>query len=164
MVSTRQGPEFSWTLAHKLRLFLPRWLTQWKETADIIVQGFGALVQAMQTNVWQLHLVGLDGKRHKVKAFECRDLNLNVTQVPPDVVQQWSEYGVDISDKRENKAGGEARVQLLLGADCVNRFLRQKVEQNEVVEWSEQLRSVISVWLGAAAVGYESDSAPAGEE
>ena len=34
----------------------------------------------------------------------------------------------------------------------------------EVVEWSEQLRSVISVWLGAAAVGFESDSAPAGEE
>ena len=35
---------------------------------------------------------------------------------------------------------------------------------NEVVEWSEQLRSVISVWLGAAAVEFESDSAPAGEE
>ena len=34
----------------------------------------------------------------------------------------------------------------------------------EVVEWSEQLRSVTSVWLGAAAVGFESDSAPAGEE
>ena len=34
----------------------------------------------------------------------------------------------------------------------------------EVVEWSEQLRSVISVWLAAAAVGFESDSAPAGEE
>ena len=32
----------------------------------------------------------------------------------------------------------------------------------EVVEWSEQLRSVISVCLGAAAVGFESDSAPAG--
>ena len=34
----------------------------------------------------------------------------------------------------------------------------------EVVEWSEQLRLVTSVWLGAAAVGFESDSAPAGEE
>ena len=34
----------------------------------------------------------------------------------------------------------------------------------EVVEWSEQLRLVISVWLGAAAVGFESDSAPAGEK
>ena len=34
----------------------------------------------------------------------------------------------------------------------------------EVVEWSEQLRSVISVWLGAAAVEFESDSAPAGEK
>ena len=34
----------------------------------------------------------------------------------------------------------------------------------EVVEWSEQLRSVVSAWLGAAAVGFESDSAPAGEE
>ena len=34
----------------------------------------------------------------------------------------------------------------------------------EVVEWSEQLRSVTFVWLGAAAVGFESDSAPAGEE
>ena len=32
-----------------------------------------------------------------------------------------------------------------------------------MVEWSEQLRSVISVWLGAAAVGFEFDSAPAGE-
>ena len=29
----------------------------------------------------------------------------------------------------------------------------------EVVKWSEQLRSVTSVWLGAAAVGFESDSA-----
>ena len=35
---------------------------------------------------------------------------------------------------------------------------------NEVVEWSEQLRSVNFVWLGAAAIGFESDSAPAGEE
>ena len=35
---------------------------------------------------------------------------------------------------------------------------------NKVVEWSEQLRSVTSVWLGAAAVGFESDSAPAGGE
>ena len=34
----------------------------------------------------------------------------------------------------------------------------------EVVEWSERLRSVISVWLGAAAVGFKSDSAPAGVE
>ena len=34
----------------------------------------------------------------------------------------------------------------------------------EVVELSEQLRSVTSLWLGAAAVGFESDSAPAGEE
>ena len=34
----------------------------------------------------------------------------------------------------------------------------------EVVEWSERLRLVISVWLGAAAVGFESDSAPAGVE
>ena len=33
----------------------------------------------------------------------------------------------------------------------------------EVVEWSEQLRFVISVWQGAAAVGFESDSAPAGK-
>ena len=33
-----------------------------------------------------------------------------------------------------------------------------------VVEWSGQLRSVTSVWLGAAAAGLESDSAPAGEE
>ena len=33
---------------------------------------------------------------------------------------------------------------------------------NEVVEWSEQLRSVTSVWLGAAAAAFKSDSAPAG--
>ena len=32
----------------------------------------------------------------------------------------------------------------------------------EVVEWSEQLRSVTSVWLGAAAAAFKSDSAPAG--
>ena len=34
----------------------------------------------------------------------------------------------------------------------------------EVVEWSEQLRSVISVWLGTGAVEFESDFAPAGEK
>ena len=32
----------------------------------------------------------------------------------------------------------------------------------KVVEWSEQLRSVTSVWLGAAAAAFKSDSAPAG--
>ena len=32
----------------------------------------------------------------------------------------------------------------------------------QVVEWSEQLRSVTSVWLGAAAAAFKSDSAPAG--
>ena len=32
----------------------------------------------------------------------------------------------------------------------------------EVVEWSEQLRSVTPVWLGAAAAAFKSDSAPAG--
>ena len=32
----------------------------------------------------------------------------------------------------------------------------------EVVEWSELLRSVTSVWLGAAAAAFKSDSAPAG--
>ena len=32
----------------------------------------------------------------------------------------------------------------------------------EVVEWCEQLRSVTSVWLGAAAAAFKSDSAPAG--
>ena len=36
--------------------------------------------------------------------------------------------------------------------------------KKKVVEWSEQLRSVISVWPGAAAVGFKSDSVPAGEE
>ena len=34
----------------------------------------------------------------------------------------------------------------------------------EVVNRSEQLRSVISVWLGTATVGLEFDSAPAGEK
>ena len=34
----------------------------------------------------------------------------------------------------------------------------------EVVEWSEQLRSVISVWLGAAVVRHECDYAQAGEK
>ena len=34
----------------------------------------------------------------------------------------------------------------------------------EVVEWSEQLRSVTSVWQSEAAVRFESDSAPAGED
>ena len=32
----------------------------------------------------------------------------------------------------------------------------------EVVKWSEQLRSVTSVWLGAVAAAFKSDSAPAG--
>ena len=32
----------------------------------------------------------------------------------------------------------------------------------QVVEWSEQLRSVTSVWLGPAAAAFKSDSAPAG--
>ena len=32
----------------------------------------------------------------------------------------------------------------------------------KLVEWSEQLRSVTSVWLGAAATAFKSDSAPAG--
>ena len=41
---------------------------------------------------------------------------------------------------------------------------RHKTISFEVVEWSEQLRSVTSVWLGAAAVGIESHSALAGEE
>ena len=41
---------------------------------------------------------------------------------------------------------------------------RHKTISFEVVEWSEQLRSVTSVWLGATAVGFESDYAPAGEE
>ena len=31
-----------------------------------------------------------------------------------------------------------------------------------MVEWSEQLRSVTSVWLGAPAAAFKSDSAPAG--
>ena len=41
---------------------------------------------------------------------------------------------------------------------------REESRKTEVVEWSERLRSVISVWLGAAAVGFESDSAPASVE
>ena len=32
----------------------------------------------------------------------------------------------------------------------------------EVVEWSEQLRSVTSAWLGAVVVAFKSESAPAG--
>ena len=32
----------------------------------------------------------------------------------------------------------------------------------EVVEWSDQLRSVTSIWLGAAAAAFKSDSPPAG--
>ena len=39
---------------------------------------------------------------------------------------------------------------------------RQAATSFEVVEWSEQLRSVTSVWLGAAAAAFKSDSAPAG--
>ena len=34
----------------------------------------------------------------------------------------------------------------------------------EVVKRSEQLRSVISVWLGTVTVGFESYSAPSGEK
>ena len=31
----------------------------------------------------------------------------------------------------------------------------------ELVEWSEQLRSVTSAWLGAVVVAFKSESAPA---
>ena len=48
------------------------------------------------------------------------------------------------------------------------RWMRTKARDEtisfEVVEWSERLRSVISVWLVAAGVGFESDSAQAGLE
>ena len=40
--------------------------------------------------------------------------------------------------------------------------LRDAAISLEVVEWSEQLRSVTSVWLGANAAAFKSDSAPAG--
>ena len=38
----------------------------------------------------------------------------------------------------------------------------QELDIQACVEWSEQLRSVTSVWLGAAAAAFKSDSAPAG--
>ena len=41
---------------------------------------------------------------------------------------------------------------------------RHEIISFEVVEWSELLKSVTSIWLGAVAVGFESDSAPAGEK
>ena len=41
-------------------------------------------------------------------------------------------------------------------------FTKKDSMRLEVVEWSEQLRSVTSVSLGAAAAAFKSDSAPAG--
>ena len=57
-----------------------------------------------------------------------------------------------------------------VGSGVCVRWMRTKARHAtisfELVEWSERLTSVlvISVWLGAAAVGFESDSAPAGVE
>ena len=42
------------------------------------------------------------------------------------------------------------------------RWLSMVLMSVTVVEWSEQLRSVTSVWLGATAAAFKSDSAPAG--
>ena len=96
-------------------------------TAHITVQGFGAPAHRMRTTVHQLFLRGLDGSTHEVKAFKRTSLSLEISPVPNEVVERWHHYGVEVSDRQENAQGCDAKVQMLLRADCVNQFLRHKM-------------------------------------
>ena len=113
-------------------------------TAHITVQGFGAPARRMRTTVHQLFLRGLDGSTHEVKAFKRTSLSLKISPVPKEVVERWHHYGVEVSDRQENAQGCDANVQMLLGADCVNQFLRHKIERNGQVASFSELGWVLS--------------------
>ena len=66
--------------------------------------------------------------------------------------------------KRGDNAGRYISSIILTRVRWMRTKARHATISFEVVEWSERLTSVISVWLGAAAVGFESDYAPAGVE
>ena len=95
-------------------------------TADITLQGFGAQPQTTRMNVRQLQLIGTDGRLHDIEAFERKNLNITISRVPPEIVQRWGECGVYISDCCGATTDTGPEVHVLLGADCVNRFLHEK--------------------------------------
>ena len=64
--------------------------------------------------------------------------------MPNEVVERWHHYGVEVSDRQENAQGCDANVQMLLGADCVNQFLRHKIERNGQVAWFSEFGWVLS--------------------
>ena len=83
--------------------------------------------------------------------------DLNAAAAAPSQTEVTNLNCSDHSTTSKRNGAWRALVSLHL-----TRIQDPTLRYKEVVEWSEQLRSVPSIWLGAAAAAFKSDSAPAG--
>ena len=93
--------------------------------AQLTIQGFGSLSESCAVGVFQLELIDCQGTHHKIAALQKSDLNVCIPPVPSKVVACWQGRGVELSDP---VAGMSKNIQILIGADYINRFLIHKRE------------------------------------
>ena len=123
-------------LVPRHRLFLLIWWIEFTSqklwNAQLTIQGFGSSSESCAVGVFQLELIDCQGTHHKIAALQKSDLNVCIPPVLSEVVARWQGRGVELSDP---VAGMSKNIQILIGANYINRFLIHKREEHGEVAW-----------------------------
>ena len=109
----------------------------------VTIQGFGTVSESRTVGVFQLDLIDRLGTHHRIAALQKSDMNLCIPPVPYPLVQRWRNRGVEISDPVGSKDDSQD-IQILIGADYMNKFLLEKREIDGEVAWLSSFGWVLS--------------------
>ena len=105
--------------------------------------------------VFQLELIDSQGTHHKIAALQKSDLNVCIPPVPSEVVARWQGRGVELSDP---VVGMSKNIQILIGADYINRFLIHKREEHGEVAWLSSFGWVLSGPIASEGISSPEES------
>ena len=123
--------------------------------AQVTIQGFGSSSESCSVGVFQLELIDCQGTHHKIAALQKTDLNLCIPPISSSVVARWQSRGVELSD---GVPGTSKNIQILIGADYINKFLIQKREEHGEVAWLSSFGWVLSGPSGGSSPKESHDS------
>ena len=131
------GAQVSFVSADLVRRVHPKCVGQRK----VELQSFGGRPTVTIASVYELCLVGVDGRARHIQALERGSLDLNIPMPTADVLDRWKHYGISLSEGLLIPDRDE--VQILLGGDYLSHFLHEKVEVAAECAWRTDFGWVI---------------------
>ena len=107
---------------------------------QVTVTAFGTEPAVQQLERVELTLTGAS-KPIPILAWKKDDMNMSLPTVTTEVVNQWQERGVKLSDQPMD--GTPSDVHLLIGADFSNDILLEKTVHNGDVAWKTEIGWVL---------------------